>query len=331
MSFESLFFIIVIFFFLLLLLLIFSYGLLLSRRRLSRRISSISMSAHNKVIRATTKQTEKQRRKLREESLRVVDQTKEKNRAATNPTLGIRLYQAGMTISVRNYRIICVFVGVFALLFGYLIFPFPIFFLPFFAIGVGMGLPYYIVNFRRKRRYKKFTMAFPNAVDVIVRGVRSGLPLNDCLMIISNDAEEPLRSEFKKMIDGMQLGLTMPEVCERLYRSIATPEVNFFSIVISIQSQAGGNLSEALSNLSGVLRERQRVADKIRALSMEAKASAYIIGSLPFIVSGLLTMVQPTHLFPLFTTTTGNIILYVCAGLMTFGILVMRKMINFKY
>ena len=166
---------------------------------------------------------------------------------------------------------------------------------------------------------------------MIVRGVRSGLPLNDCLRIIANDSDEPIKSEFQKVIEAGQLGISTPEAVGRLYQSVPTSETNFFAIVIAIQSQAGGNLSEALSNLSRVLRERRKMSDKIKAVSSEAKASAGIIGSLPFVVAGLVSITTPGYMDALFTTTGGNKVLLFCAASMAFGIFIMKKMINFKF
>ena len=306
------------------------YDSIASKRQLARRIKNAGLSIESKAIKKARRQDEKQRRKLREESLKVVDQKRRSDRAATNPPLSIRLHQAGFHISAQTYYVICAGCGL-ALAAAGLAAGLPWFALPVMAILGGGGLPYFVVNFRRRRRFKKFLKAFPNAIDAIIRGVRSGLPLNDCIRIIAADSDEPLRGEFRKMVDGLQLGLSLPEVCERLYGNIAVPEVNFFAIVISIQSAAGGNLSEALSNLANVLRDRRRVGDKIKALSTEAKASAYVIGSLPFVISIMLSVISPGYMTPLFTTSSGNIVLYVCGSLMAVGILVMKKMINFKY
>ena len=306
------------------------YNTIQNRRKTAQRMKSLQVDPQMKARDRSKKMDEKQRRKMREESLKVVDQQKDQDKAATNPVLAVRLTQAGMTITPKSFRLVSIGVGAFAFFVAFVM-QLPIYVWLGAAVVFGYGLPNWFVNFRRNRRFKKFITEFPNAVDVIVRGIRSGLPLNDCIRIIANDAEEPVRGEFQKRIEATQVGLTMPEACQRLYHNVPTSETNFFAIVISIQASAGGNLSEALSNLSSVLRERKRMADKIKAVSAEAKASAMIIGSLPFVVGGLISFTSPGYMNPLFSTNTGNTILAICGGLMIFGIGVMKKMINFKF
>jgi tight adherence protein B len=166
-------------------------------------------------------------------------------------------------------------------------------------------------------------------MDVIVRGVKAGLPLNDCLRIIAAEAAEPVRSEFKHIVESQALGVTIADACARLPERVPVPEASFFAIVIAIQQKAGGNLSEALGNLSRVLRERKKMFGKIKAMSMEAKASAWIIGALPVIVMGLVYMSSPKYIMLLFIDPTGHLILAASAIWMAIGIFVMRRMINF--
>src|SRR5690606_30495542 len=153
---------------------------------------------------------------------------------------------------------------------------------------------------RRARRVKAFLEEFPNSLDVIIRAVKSGLPLNDAVRLIASEAPEPVRSEFRRIVEGQQLGLSLPDSVLRMPETMPCPEAGFFGIVIQIQSQAGGNLSEALGNLSKVLRDRKKMKAKINALSMEAKSSAAIIGALPFIVAFLVYLSSPTYIMPLF-------------------------------
>ena len=129
------------------------------------------------------------------------------------------------------------------------------------------------------RRMKKFIVEFPNAVDVIIRGVKAGLPLGDCIRVIAAEAAEPVRSEFRRIVEAQAIGLSVAEAVEKLHDSVPIAEANFFSIVINLQSKSGGNLSEALGNLSRVLRDRKKMALKIKAMSSEAKTSAGIIGA----------------------------------------------------
>ena len=199
---------------------------------------------------------------------------------------------------------------------------------PGLAVG-GFGLPMWALNFLKKRRIKKFIHEFPNAMDVIVRGIKAGLPLGDCMKIIANEAAEPVRSEFKQVVDSQAVGLSNGEAVERIVERVPVTESNFFAIVINIQAKAGGNLSEALGNLSRVLRERKKMKSKISAMSMEAKASAGVIGSLPFIVTILVYVTSPRYIELLWLTTTGKITIGCCLVWMSFGILMMKKMITF--
>ena len=151
----------------------------------------------------------------------------------------------------------------------------------------GFGFPAWVLNFLRKHRLKKFVDEFPNAVDIIIRGVKAGMPLGDCLRVIAAEAAEPVRGEFRQIVEAQTMGLSASEAVDRIVERVPLPEASFFAIVINIQQKAGGNLAEALGNLSGVLRDRKKMKTKIKSVSSEAKTSAYIIGSLPFFVSGM--------------------------------------------
>jgi tight adherence protein B len=203
------------------------------------------------------------------------------------------------------------------------------------ALGVGFaagfGLPRWILGFLKKRRERRFINAFADAVDVIVRGVKAGLPLGDCLKVIASDAEEPVKSEFRSIVETQTIGMPLGEACARLYESMPVPESNFFGIVVSIQQKAGGNLSEALGNLSRVLRDRKKMQAKIRAMSMEAKTSAIIIGSLPAAVMTLVYITSPTYIELLWTTELGRLMIAACLVWMSIGVFVMKKMINFDF
>ncbi|MDB5520853.1 MAG: putative pilus assembly protein, partial [Tardiphaga sp.] len=199
------------------------------------------------------------------------------------------------------------------------------------AFACGIGIPRWMLNYLKKRREKKFLKALPDAVDVIVRGIKAGLPLFDSIKVVAADAPEPLRSEFNAIIETQAIGMPLGEACARLFERMPLPEANFFGIVIAIQQKSGGNLSEALGNLSKVLRDRKRMAEKIQAMSMEAKASAGIIGSLPPIVMLLVYLSTPDYISLLWTHPTGQLMLVGCAVWMTCGILVMKKMINFDF
>jgi tight adherence protein B len=205
-------------------------------------------------------------------------------------------------------------------------------------IGAGMGffiglfgLPRWILGFLVGGRQKKFANQLADAIDVIVRGVKSGLPLNQCLRIIAMESPEPIKSEFQALCDGQAMGVPLEVGLQRMYDHMPLPEVNFFSIVLVIQQKTGGNLSESLGNLSTVLRSRKLMKEKVKALSAEATASAGIIGSLPVLVGTLVWFTRPDYISILFTHPVGNLILMGCAVLMSVGIFVMYKMVNFKF
>lgn len=197
------------------------------------------------------------------------------------------------------------------------------------AVG-GLGLPRWGLGYLQKRRIRKFIQEFPSAIDVIVRGVKAGLPLGDCFRIVANETAEPVKGAFVKIIESQAIGMSMPEAVDRFALRVPVSEVAFFSIVINLQQKAGGNLSETLANLSAVLRDRKKMKEKIKAISAEAKASAGIIGSLPFIVGGVVYLSNQEYIMLLFTTTLGNIIVAGSLLWMSIGVFVMYKMISFE-
>ena len=196
---------------------------------------------------------------------------------------------------------------------------------------VGLiGFPRFMLGNMTKRRTKKLTNQFADAIDIIVRGVKSGLPLTECLRIIAKESPAPLGTEFKLLTDSVSMGTNLEKALQKFYHRVPLSEINFFVIVLSIQAKAGGNLSEALGNLSSVIRQRRMMREKIKALSSEAKASAWIIGSLPFAVGSMVFVTTPDYIMLLFTTDSGRNILAIGAVLMLIGLATMRKMINFN-
>lgn len=237
------------------------------------------------------------------------------------------LVQAGLGVSPTHYIAASAAAAVLSGLLGLALSP---------AIAVlgavigGVGLPQMLLKYLARRRLGQFTSLFAEALDVIIRGVRSGLPLGECINIIAREIREPVASEFSMVTEGIRMGLTMEEALRRLWERVPTAEVRFFSVVVGIQQQTGGNLAETLSKLSEMLRARKRMRDKVQAMSTEAKASASIIGSLPVLVALLLTFVAPDYLALLVTTSLGQWILAGSALVMSTGIVVMRQMINFE-
>ncbi|MEM9277133.1 MAG: type II secretion system F family protein [Pseudomonadota bacterium] len=301
-------------------------------RNQGRRIKDIKNNSvdRDSRIKAEAQQASAQKRK---QSLQKSLKELEENTKAKDPNkVGLKeqLKQAGMSVSVQQFYIFSV---IFGIIFGAGSFVLSgNVFLGGAALVIGiLGLPRWYVGFKKKRRMNAFLEEFPNAVDVITRGIKAGLPLNDCLGIIATEAKEPVRTEFKKILETQQMGIPMTEAIQKLYKNVPLTEANFFGIVISIQQSAGGNLSEALSNLSKVLRDRKKMKAKIKAMSSEAKASAGIIGCLPIIVTILIYITTPAYISLLFTEQTGNLILLGSAVWMFTGIMVMRQMINFDF
>ncbi|TPK69915.1 type II secretion system F family protein [Mesorhizobium sp. B2-3-3] len=270
------------------------------------------------------------RRKSVQDSLKELDEKQKfKDNAVKKPPLKVQIRQAGMKVTIERFYIYSVICGLALTIVAFMLGA-PLLVLPGVLVAGAFGLPRWFVSFRRARRVKAFLNEFPNALDIIVRAVKSGLPLNDAIRLIANESPEPVKAEFRRIVDSQQMGLSIPDATLRMPETMPCTEAGFFGIVIQIQSQAGGNLSEALGNLSRVLRDRKKMKAKVQALSMEAKASAAIIGALPFIVSFLVYLSSPNYLMPLFNTSIGNLILGVSGVWMSIGIFVMRKMMNFE-
>ncbi len=199
------------------------------------------------------------------------------------------------------------------------------------ALVGAFGLPIWVLSFLRNRRIAKFVLEFPGAIDIIIRGIRAGLPIADCFRVIAAEAPEPVRSEFRQIVEAQTLGLSVGEATERMVDRMPIPEASFFSIVVNITQKSGGNLSESLTNLSTVLRDRKKMKGKIQAMATEATTSAGIIGALPFLVGGAVAFLSPGYIMVLFTTNPGKIVVGCCLAWMLVGVLIMRKMINFDF
>ena len=269
------------------------------------------------------------RRKQIEASLEDIDQ-RQKDKKKKLKSLKSKLVQADSSMSQQTFMIISVAIGV-AVGGGLYFFTKRPEISAGAAFAAGFGIPRWFLNMLVTRRQKKFVLNFADAMDIIVRGIRTGLPLGDCLKIIAHESPEPVRSEFVRLVEGEAVGVPVEVCLERMYERMPVSEVNFFATVLNIQKQTGGNLGESLANLSNVLRGRKILREKIKALSAEAKASAMIIGALPLVVMGLVTMASPDYMTELYTTPTGHRNLMIGAGMMAMGTFVMKKMINFKY
>jgi tight adherence protein B len=271
--------------------------------------------------------TRENRRKQVQESLKLAE-AREKHRQK-RVTLRMLIVQAGLELSIWAFWGLSAILG--TLIAGISFVSGLPWYVTVLSGFVGfLGLPRWLLGYMRKRRQEKFLSELPDALDVMVRGLRSGLPLSDAMKIIAAESAAPIGPEFMEVVEGQRVGITIEQGLERMYERIPLQEVNFVAIVLSIQSKTGGNLTEAMSNLSKVLRDRRKMKSKIRSVSQEAKSSAAIIGSLPFLITLALTFLNPRYLVPLWSTPTGNMLLAFSAVWMLTGVLVMRKMINFE-
>jgi tight adherence protein B len=264
------------------------------------------------------------RRQLQESLQQIEDNERRRKQKLTLRTL---IARSGLSISLVQFWLISGLVGI---AFGIvtLVLGLP-WYVSLLASFIGLiGLPRWFLNFMRRRREQEFLEGLADAIDIIVRGVKAGLPLSDAIRVIANETGPPIGPEFLEVVEGQRLGIPLDQGLERMFERMPLPEVSFLSIVISLQSKTGGNLSEALGNLSKVLRDRKKMKAKIRSMSQEAKTSAAIIGALPFLIIGALLFVSPNYLSPLFQTTTGNMVLLGCGLWMLTGVIIMRKMIN---
>jgi tight adherence protein B len=272
--------------------------------------------------------TNQQRRKNVQTMLKELE--KQQAHKKKRLTLRRRIEQAGLSISIRTFWILSCLAGLAGGV-GALVMVKALYALPLAGFAFAFGLPRWVLAFLKSRREKAFTRELAPAIDAIVRSVKSGLPVNEALKLVGTEMPEPVSGEFRLLTEGLKVGVTMDDGLKRMYERMPTPEVNFFGIVMAIQQRSGGNLSEALGNLAGVLRDRKRLQGKIRSMSSEAKTGAMIIGSLPPGVMTLIYISTPNYIMPLFQVRLGNLMLMGCVAWMTLGVFVMKKMIAFKY
>jgi tight adherence protein B len=303
---------------------VFVYPILSGQNKAENRRASVAKAE------PAARQVEKTQRSRREQVENSLKDLETRRKQENRISLSTRITQAGLNWSTQKFMtvsgVLAALCFAMAMLFGGGLLA---------AIGLafaaGFGLPRWVLSYLKKRREQNFLKALPDAVDVIVRGIKAGLPLFESIKVVAADAPEPLRGEFLAIIETQAIGMPLGDACARLFERMPVPEANFFGIVIAIQQQSGGNLSEALGNLSKVLRDRKKMAEKIQAMSMEAKASAGIIGSLPPIVMLLVYLSTPAYISLLWTEPTGQLMLVGCVIWMSIGIFVMKRMINFDF
>lgn len=276
---------------------------------------------------STSDKTESRRAKRIQDKIKQLEQ-KTKKRSFMD-SIRASILQADVDISPGTYFVFSAILAAVSSL-VYLLLKFP----PMGALGVAvvMGLlfPKLVLGHMAGKRQKKFTANFANAADLIVRGIRSGLPVNECFNVIAREFEAPIGEEFRLLVEGQNLGMTIDSLLAKGIERIPTSEYKFFAIVLQIQRQTGGNLAETLDGLSTVLRDRKKMRDKAKAMASEAMASAGIIASLPFAVAILLSVVNPEYLMVLYYEKTGNYLVGFGLFWMSLGMAVMKKMINFK-
>ncbi len=243
--------------------------------------------------------------------------------------LALRLHRTGKNWTITQYLYTSLGIGLGVTVLVYLKFGAPL-----LALGVGLvvggGLPHMVVNRHIKKRLAKFTAKFPDAIELLVRGLRSGLPVTETLGVVATEVPGPVGEEFKLVTERCRIGRTMDEALQETADRLGTPEFQFFCITLAIQRETGGNLAETLSNLADVLRKRAQMKLKIKAMSSESKASAYIIGALPFLVFGIIFWINPAYMGSFFTDQ--RLIVAALGGMvwMSIGAFIMAKMINFE-
>lgn len=302
-----------------------------SDKRRNQRISTIKgVDGKTPGLAIRNRDADKRRKSVKDQLDQLEQRTQQKNAMRTKPSLRLRIEQAGLSWDVKRFIQISIVTGVLATIIFY-VFSGNVLIALLGGFAGAFGLPRFYINRRRKKRFTAFMEELPNGVDIIVRGVKAGLPLGDCVRVVSTEAKDPVSTEFAKILETQKMGVSLAEAFMKLPERVPLPEANFFAIVVAIQQSSGGGLSEALNNLSRVLRGRKALKRKIVALSSEAKSSAGIIGAMPVLISLALFFIAPDYINILLTTTAGHIVIAGCITWMLIGILVMRQMINFDF
>lgn len=304
---------------------VFLDPLLSGERRAQRRMKALSDRRRGGARNRLDEIADRRRRNV-QESLKELEAQQKKRRQAD---LKVLIERAGLSIDRRTFWIASLAFG-FAVALLTFSAGVPVYVVAAAMVAATVGVPRWVLGYLRKRRQYKFMAEFANSLDVIVRGVKAGLPVNDCLQMIAREARQPVSGEFRMLVESQRVGIPLEQGLERMIQRMPIPEVNFFAIVLSIQKQSGGNLAEVLGNLSRVLRDRKKMKAKIRALSQEAKSSAAIIGSLPGFIMLFMYLSSPDYISLLWTDDLGHLMLAGSAFWMFCGIMVMRQMMNFE-
>lgn len=299
-------------------------------KKRDQRIQAVSARPQNENQRKALRDTDRRKKSIQDQLKDFEDRQKAKQDKQQKVSLKVKMEQAGLTWEMHHFAIFSGIMGVIFFVIGLLVGGNLLIGVAFAFAGT-FGFPRWYVGAKRKRRLNAFLEELPNGVDIIVRGVKAGLPLGDCIKVVAREAREPVATEFRKITETQVMGISLADAVAKLPERVPVAEANFFAIVVAIQQKAGGGLAEALTNLSNVLRGRKAMKRKIKALSAEAKSSAAIIGALPFAVGSIMYFIAPDYISLLFTTTSGNIIIAGCLFWMFIGVMVMRSMINFDF
>lgn len=296
-----------------------------NRRKMKERLRTL-----NKKQLSLEKASETPEMKLRREEGRTA-LDKLARRVLPNPDiLRARLEATGKNLSIGKYLGLHFVAGGLGAA-AYLIFlDLPPVLAPLVGIGVGVFIPHWLVKRWINKRQEAFVNALPEALDMIVRGVKSGLPVAETVIVVAEEMAGPIAEEFQRVTEDARVGMTLEAALWSAAQRLEAPEFKFFVVVLTVQRETGGNLAETLENLSELVRSRKQMRLKVKAMSSEARASQYILGGLPFAIAGLLLLVSPDYILTLFRTGPGHIILMIGGAMLFMGWLVMGKMVNFE-
>jgi len=241
-----------------------------------------------------------------------------------------KLQTSGMTLTLGDFAFASIALSVAIAFTLYLTIDLPPSMVLVGSLLIGVGIPNIVVGWKAKKRGRQFNLLFPEAIDLIVRALRAGLPVQEAIGNVSRDIKEPVGGIFRRAQQEMQLGVPIEQALWRVAKTVQTDEFNFLIVALSIQRDTGGNLAETLANLSALLRARQQLRLKIRAFTSEARATMLIMAGLPFLVGGALFVISPKYIGPLFTTPTGQMVAAAAACSMGLGIFIMNKIATIK-
>lgn len=301
----------------------------------------LSPAARNKrKMREKMKSLSEKEKKLKDAESREMSLRRDDDRTALDrlarrvlprpEVLRNRLEATGKKITIGKYLMICTIVGVGAGVCYWLFTDYPVAAAPFVGIAAGAFLPHKYVNRLIDKRREDFVAGLAEGLDLIVRGVKSGLPVAETISVVSEEMEGPIAEEFGRVTEDTRVGMTLEQALWAAAERVGAPEMKFFVVVLTVQRETGGNLSETLDNLSEMVRSRKQMKLKVKAMSSEARASQYILGGLPFAIAGLLLLIAPDYISLLWTTGAGKKIMMVGGAMLATGWWVMGRMVNFE-